>query len=142
MLLFPMSTGKDIDSNLRSMIADYMEAGFLENIIDMFKHDKELYALVGELIQDERVKVRIGITALMEDLKIRDGGNIARAIPHLVPLLKHDDPVVRGDAANLLGIIRDKAAIPFLKKLLFDENPDVKLLAKEAIEEISQKNPH
>lgn len=142
MLLFLMDAGKDIDSDLGSMIADYMEAGFLENIIDMFKHDKELYALVGELIQDERVKVRIGITALMEDLKIHDGGNIAKALPHILPLLKHDNPVVRGDAANLSGIVGDKAAILFLEKLLCDENPDVKLLAKEAIEEISRKNPH
>jgi len=41
------------------MIADHMENGFLENIIDMFRHDTTLYSLVGELIQDERVRVRL-----------------------------------------------------------------------------------
>jgi HEAT repeat protein len=135
-----MGEGKAADSDIRSMIADYMEAGFLENIIDMFRYDKELYALIGELIRDERVRVRIGITALMEDLKIRDGRNIARAIPRLVPLLKHEDPVVRGDTASLLGIIGDKKAIPFLEEALSDENPNVEQLAREALEEIGQKN--
>jgi len=131
-----MGGGKAADSDIRSLIADYMEAGFLENIIDMFRYDKELYALVGELIQDERFRVRIGITALMEDLKTRDGNNIARAIPHLVPLLKHEDPVVRGDTANLLGIIGDKEAMPFLEETLSDENPNVEQLAREALAEI------
>jgi hypothetical protein len=131
---------REDNTDLRSMIADYMEAGFLENIIDMFRHDTDLYALIGQLIQDERVRVRIGITALMEELSILDSEHISRALPGILPLLEHRNPVVRGDAANLLGIIGDKAAIPFLEKILLDENPNVKLLAKEAIEEISRKN--
>jgi len=28
-------------SELKAMIAEYMEKGFLENIIDMFKHDEK-----------------------------------------------------------------------------------------------------
>ncbi len=127
-----------IDPDLRSMIADYMEKGFLENIIDMYKHDSGLYALIGELIQDERMRVRIGVTALMEELKIHDKGNASKAVSNLLPLLSHDDPVVRGDASNLLGIIRDKSAMPFLEKLLTDVNPNVRIIAKEAIEEIKR----
>ena len=124
------------DPDLRSMIADYMEKGFLENIIDMYKHDCRLYELIGELIQDERMRVRIGVTALMEELKILDKGNASKAVSNLLPLLSHDDPVVRGDASNLLGIISNKSVMPFLEKLLTDENPNVRIIAKEAIEEI------
>ena len=126
------------DAGLKTLIADYMEKGFLENIIDMFKHDSSLYTLVGELIQDERIRVRIGITALMEELKNQDSGNLSKAVPNILHLLDHKDPMLRGDAINLLGIIGDKAAIPFLEKKLSDENQDVRLLAKEAIEEIIQ----
>ncbi len=50
--------------DLKTMLADYMENGLLDNIIDMFKHDQSLYAFVGDLITDERIRVRIGATAL------------------------------------------------------------------------------
>jgi HEAT repeat protein len=135
-----MDTRKRADPDLRTMIADYMEAGFLENIIDMFRHDKELYALIGELIRDDRVRVRIGTTALMEELSILDHENITRALPNILPLLRNREPVVRGDSANLVGIIGDKAAIPFLEEILSDENLNVTLLAKEALEEIQARN--
>lgn len=120
-----------------SMIADYMEKGFLENIIDMFKHDASLYELIGKLIQDERVRVRVGVTALMEEMRKNKDRNISKAVPNLLPLLEHKDPVVRGDAANLLGIAGDRSALPYLEKKTDDENADVRMLIKEAIGEIN-----
>lgn len=125
---------------LLSLIADHMEAGFLENIIDMFCHDNSLYDLVGELIRDERVRVRMGVTALMEELKARDGDNVSKAVTPLLPLLDHKEDFVRGDAANLLGIAGGDSVIPFLERALLDENPNVRLIAREAIEEIRQKD--
>jgi hypothetical protein len=122
--------------DLLQMIADYMENGFLENIIDMFRYDVGLYALTGDLIQDERIRVRIGTTALMEELKKSDPNNISRALEHLIPLLDHSDAVVRGDAANLIGIIGDKQSLPRLKDLVEDENDDVRLIAREAVREL------
>ncbi len=126
-----------MDHDMRALIADHMEAGFLENIIDMFLHDSGLYKLVGELIQDERVRVRVGVTAMMEDLAVRDRGNVVRAVPHLLPLLNHHEAVVRGDASNLLGIAGDPVAVPFLQKVLADDDHNVRLIAQEAIEEIN-----
>lgn len=127
------------DSSLVSMIADYMEKGFLENIVDMFRHDSKLYGLVGELIQDERVRVRIGVTALMEELSVLDAPNVPAAVPPLLSLLDHENPVVRGDVSNVLGIIGDKSALPFLEKRLNDSDPNVNLIIGEAIEEIRQR---
>jgi len=131
-----METKTDSDQSLISLIADYMEKGFLENIIDMFRHDSSLYLLVGNLIQDERVRVRVGITALMEELRKLDAQHISGAVPGLLPLLNHTEPFVRGDACNLLGIIGDKDTMSYIEKLLIDENFDVRLIAKESIEEI------
>jgi len=118
------------------MIADHMENGFLENIIDMFRHDTTLYSLVGELIQDERVRVRLGVTALMEELKRLDPDHVILAQDHLLPLLDHTDAVVRGDTANLIGIIGDRKSLPGLKALLDDENGSVRIIAREAVQEI------
>jgi HEAT repeat protein len=125
------------DAGLRQMIADYMENGFLENIIDMFRHDRSLYGLLGELIQDERVRVRIGVTAMMEELRTLDSPNLPACVPVLLPLLDHDSPVVRGDVTNILGLIGDRGLLPVLEKMRSDEDPNVRIIAEEAIAEIS-----
>lgn len=125
--------------DLQQMISDYMEIGFLDNIIDMFRHDSSLYDLIGTLIQDERIRVRVGITALMEELKRLDPGNIIRAQKNLLPLLAHTDAVVRGDTANLIGIIGDRGSLPFLEQCLLDIHEDVRMVAGEAIAQIQNQ---
>lgn len=123
-------------TDLQKMIADYMENGFLDNIIDMFRHDSSLYDLIGALILDERVRVRVGITALMEEMKKLDPDHIILAQKNLLPLLDHIDAVARGDAANLIGIIGHRASLPFLKQCLLDTHEDVRSIAEEAIAQI------
>ncbi len=125
--------------NLKKMIADYMDDGFLDNIVDMFKHDKNLYAYIGELMSDKRIMVRIGVSALLETLQKEDSDNISRAIPSIIPLLEDQNPMLRGDAAHLLGITGHPDAIPFLKKSLKDKHALVSAIAKEALEEIESK---
>jgi hypothetical protein len=130
-----MQGGKQTD--LLQMISDYMENGFLENIIDMYRHDATLYRLIGELIQDERVRVRLGVTALMEELKKIDADHIILAQENLLPLLYHANAVVRGDAANLVGLVGDSTSLPRLKELMDDENNNVRVIAQEAIQALA-----
>ncbi len=121
------------ESELREMIADYMERGFLENIIDMFKHDSTLYSMVGDLISDERIRVRIGITALMEELSGERPQDVSLAVPSLVPLLSAESPTVRGDAAYLMGLTGDSDAIEKLRPLLRDSDPRVVEIVEEVL---------
>jgi hypothetical protein len=130
------------DFPIKTMIADYMEKGFLENIIDMFKHDRGLYPLIGELMKDERVRVRLGITALVETLSRDDPDAMMSAVPGIAVLLKDGNPTIRGDAANLLGIIGQREVIPLLAEAADDENTGVREIAREAIEEIETKNDY
>ena len=129
------------DGSLKKMIADYIEGGFLDNIIDMFRHDESLYTYVGDLMKDERMRVRIGNTALIETLSDEDRGNVVmKAIPPILPLLKDQNPVVRGDAAYLLGIIGDAITVPFLEELKHDEDSNVRTISEEAIADIKAKS--
>lgn len=128
-------------SDMKTMIADYMEEGFLENIIDMFKHDKTLYLIIGDLITDERARVRLGVSALIETLKREDLENVSRAVHGILPLLKNLNPTIRGDAAYLIGVIGHKDAIPYLLEAENDENADVREIVKESIEEIKSNSP-
>ncbi len=122
--------------DVKKMMADYMENGCLENIIDMFKHDETLYSFVGDLLTDERMRVRIGAIALLEELKKEEPAKTKRSLPSILPLLNDQNPVARGDAAYLLGIIGDESVIPHLLVTLNDEDPNVRLIAKEAIDDI------
>jgi HEAT repeat protein len=129
--------GKE-SADFKTTLADYMENGLLDNIIDMFKHDQSLYAYIGGLITDERMRVRIGATALVESLRKEDPENIGRAIPHLLPLLKAEAPVIRGDAAYLLGVIGNKEVVPFLNELIDDADMNVRMITREAIDDIAE----
>jgi HEAT repeat protein len=132
-----MEPVKKESDDLKTMLADYMENGLLDNIIDMFKHDQSLYAFVGDLITDERIRVRIGATALVESLRKEDPENIAKAVPPLLPLLKAESPVIRGDAAYLLGVIGNRDVVPFLNEIIGDADMNVRMIAREAIEDIA-----
>jgi HEAT repeat protein len=132
-----MEPVKKDSADLKTMLADYMENGLLDNIIDMFKYDQSLYAYMGDLITDERIRVRIGATALVESLRKEDPENVNKAIPHLLPLLKAEAPVIRGDAAYLLGVIGKRDVLPFLNEIINDADTNVRMIAEEAIEDIA-----
>jgi HEAT repeat protein len=132
-----MEPARKDSADLKTMLADYIENGLLDNIIDMFKHDQSLYAYIGDLITDERIRVRIGATALVESLRKEDPENVAKAIPHLLPLLKAETPVIRGDAAYLLGVIGNRDVVPFLNEIINDADTNVRMIAEEAIEDIA-----
>ncbi|HDH04358.1 MAG TPA: hypothetical protein ENH01_01400 [Nitrospirae bacterium] len=134
-----MENQQDTASTLK-MIADYMEKGFLDNIVDMFKRDKSLYLLIGSLIGDERSRVRIGTVALVETLKAKDADNLLSAIAGIAEFLNASNATIRGDAAYLLGIIGHRDALAFLKENTNDENELVRETVEEAIEEIKDRD--
>jgi len=119
------------------MIKDYIENGFLENIVDMFKHDKSMYPYIGDMLKDDRARVRLGTVALVETLKTEDINNILTAIPGVAKLLKSPNPTIRGDSAYILGIIGHKDALPFLLDASDDENEMVREIVEESIKVIS-----
>lgn len=124
-------TGSNDD--LKAMVLDYMEKGFLENIIDMFAHDESLFPLVIDMIKDERVRVRLGTTALVEEMVQKHPDPLIQLIPSIAKLLQDENPMMRGDAANLLDIIGHKDALPFLMQALGDNNMSVREIVQEAV---------
>ncbi len=128
-----------INDDLKSMVLDYMEKGFLENIIDMLRHDESLYPLVIDMIRDDRMRVRLGATALVEEM-VRNNPEtpdpIIQLIPSIAKLLQDKSPTMRGDAANLLNIIGHKDALPFLLDALDDKDANVREIVEEAVRNI------
>ena len=125
---------------MREMVLEYMEKGFLENIIDMFRHDEALYPLIADMISDDRIRVRLGATALVEEMVKVDHRPLINLIPSIGRHLHHENPTIRGDAANLLDIIGHRDALPFLLKARGDENASVREIVEDAVRAIGTKN--
>ena len=121
---------------MQQMLVEYMGKGFLENIVALFKSDGTLYAFIPEMLSDENMRVRLGTAALVEELAGGHPDEFKTIVPGLTALLKHENPNVRGDAAYVLGIIRDHSSSLALREALNDENPGVRESVQGALEEI------
>ena len=126
------------DAEMRAMLIEHMGKGFLENIIALFKQEPELMRFIPDLISDEQVVVRLGATALVEELAGKYRQQLGTAVPGLLSLLEHENPTIRGDAVNLLGIIGDPSARENVRRLTRDAHEAVRLLAGEALRELGK----
>jgi hypothetical protein len=118
-------------------VADFLGRGLLDVLVDLFKADPSLHGLLGELLASPEIGVRLGASALVEELAVADPARRPLAAAALSPLLGEADPVRRGDAAYLLGFVGGQAELAPLEKLAAaDPNADVREAAAEAAEKI------
>lgn len=110
---------------LLKTIADFLEMGHAENVVALFKKDTTMYSLSGDLLRDERFSVRLGTAVLFEELTQLRPQEVKLALPSLLPLLKEPDPFLRGEAANIIGIINAEEGLAHLRDLQDDPNPQV-----------------
>ena len=124
------------DHEMKAMLIEYMRKGFLENIIAMFKQDRSLCRFIADMLGDENLRVRLGTTALVEELVAEHREELKAAVPGIIELLKQENATIRGDAAFVLGIIKDLSAIDALRACLHDDHPGVREVARDALSEI------
>jgi hypothetical protein len=125
-----------------SRVADFLGRGLLDVLVDLFKADPSLYALLGELLASPEIGVRLGASALVEELAEADPARRPLAAAALSPLLGQADPVRRGDAAYLLGFVGGAPELAPLEALAAgDPNVDVREAAAEAAGSIGERIP-
>jgi HEAT repeat protein len=88
------------------------------------------------MLGDENMRVRIGATALVEELSVEHQIELKNAVPGIITLLKHENPTIRGDAAYVLGIIKDRSAREALAACLQDNNPGVREAVIDALAQV------
>lgn len=120
------------------MLIEHMGRGFLENIIALMKQDPATVRFIPDLIGDDDIMVRLGATALVEELADKHREVLGGAVPGLVKLLGHENPTIRGDAANVLGIMRDRSALEALRNLRTDGHPAVREIVQDILQEIER----
>ena len=126
------------DIEMKAMLIEYMGRGFLDNIIAMFRQDMSLCRFIAAMLGDGNIRVRLGATALVEELAGEHRPQLKDAVPGLIELLKHENPTIRGDAASMLGIIKDAGAGASLQEALQDSHPGVREAARDALAEIGR----
>ena len=129
----------DYNIDLLKIIGDFLELGHVENIVAMFKQDTSLYSLTGDLIRDERFSVRLGTAVLFEELVAMRPDETSLAIPFLLPLLQEENPLLRGEAATILGIIGSPDALQHLRQLVNDPDPQVWEIIHDIINQRTKK---
>ncbi len=126
------------DTEMRDMLIEYMGRGFLDNIAALFRQEPELARFIPDMISQENLGVRLGTTALVEELSLGYRPVLRHAVPGLIGLLGNGNPTVRGDAASLLGTIGDRSTKGPLEALLGDPNAAVREVARLALEELGR----
>lgn len=122
------------DQELKKVIADFLDQGHVENIVAMFRREPKYYEWTGELLSDQRFNVRLGVSVLFEELQEIHPDMLPLAIPSLVKLLDAEEPLIRGEAVSILGIIGTKEAIAQIHYLYNDPNPQVREMVQVVLE--------
>jgi predicted component of type VI protein secretion system len=123
------------DEELKRVIADFLDQGHVENIVAMFRREPSYYAWTGDILRDERFSVRLGISVLFEELQQIQPEKLALAIPSLAQLLTADEPLLRGEAVSLLGIIGNQAAMELVRSQADDPDPQVREMVQLVLRE-------
>ncbi|HSO09700.1 MAG TPA: HEAT repeat domain-containing protein [Desulfoprunum sp.] len=124
------------DDELKRVIADFLDMGHVDNIVAMFRREPRYYDWTGEILADRRFAVRLGISILFEELKSLQPEELALAIPSLRRVLDSEEPLLRGEAVSILGIIGTAEAVELVRAGLSDPNPQVREMAALVLDEL------
>ena len=126
------------DEELLKVIADFLEMGYVENIVAMFKQEPRYYQWTGDLLSDERFAVRLGVSVLFEYLVEERPEQIELAVPSLARALRNEASWTRGEAVSVLAIINSSESRALIKTMIDDPAPEVADIAREILAEGQQ----
>jgi hypothetical protein len=86
------------------------------------------------------MNTRIGISAIIEDLEGSD--QLQGQVDRLAEMLSHPDAGIRGDACHFLSLTALPRAKKLIVPLLDDPEQDVRMLAKDSIEQLEKTVLH
>jgi hypothetical protein len=123
------------DEELLSVMADFLEMGYVENIVAMFKQESRYYDWTGELLADERFAVRLGVSVLFEYLTEDCPDDVGKALPSLARQLENPTSWIRGEVLSVLGIIGTQAAMDYVKEMVDDPDSQVAEVARDILQD-------
>jgi hypothetical protein len=115
-----------------------LQHGKLAKAIEWIEQGKVSLKAVVPMLADTEAKmnVRIGLGAIVEHFEATAA--IREIVPDLIALLDEANPAVRTDACHYLSLTHSREVIVPLQEMLDDEDEQVRQVAKESLEELSQ----
>ena len=89
----------------------------------------------GSVLED-----RIGLSLVAQNAVEEDSTCLDELVPHILPSVEANDAALRGDTADLLGVIGHESARSALLQLKEDSHEDVAEAAADALENIDERN--
>lgn len=132
-------TNRDPSSFHPETFKKIIKEGDAERLAGMMVAESDLYSGALELFSDPDWSVRMGMMVVLEEVAERSPDLVRNGYPYLLKLLDHEDRNQRGDTAYLLGLIGDASVLERLEVLLNDENAEVAEAAREAVEQIKER---
>jgi hypothetical protein len=111
---------------------DLMEKRIHSAMERLTSHLEDVPLIVG-LIKAEEFGIKLGAVALIEQISEEVPLSHPLLVDALAPLLQEASEQIIGDAAYLLGALRDPRKISILEPLLNHPNPDIREIAREGL---------
>jgi hypothetical protein len=115
------------------VIKDFLEMGYVENIVAMFDRDSRYFPWTGTILDDERFSVRLGVSVLFEELQARGNRSLHLAVPSLEKLLDSDQPLLRGEALSVLAIIKAETLRHQAERMRHDSDAQIREIAADIL---------
>ena len=122
------------DTELLKVIKDFLEMGHVDNIVAMFDREPRYFHWTGDLLDDDRFTVRLGVSVLFEELRARECSTMHLAVASLSRLLSSEKPVLRGEALSVLAIIDHQSLESQAAQMLDDADHQVQEIAKDILD--------
>jgi glutaredoxin len=130
---------RDDESHAEALLLSLVEQGRFDEASRQIRTDPGAIHFLA-IWKGSTTSLRIGLMMAVETALESDRAALDGLVPGLLPILGTEDPVLRGDTADVLGRIGHRAATDALRALLDDPNPDVAEIASEALEEIEARD--
>jgi hypothetical protein len=124
---------------LAAYLDELLSSGNIDKALGMVSNDPAgLDALLALFTDTEtQLNTRIGISAIMEDLK--DSELLKAHVKPLGELTRHAEARIRSDACHFLGLSGSRQASTYIRPLLEDSDADVREVATESLAALAVK---
>ena len=122
------------NTGMTDWLDELLSSGNIRKPLERIKSEPALMDALLELFTDPDtgLNIRIGISAIMEDLQGTE--TLSSIVNRLGEMTRHEDARIRGDACHYLALSGDPAATAYIKPLLKDKDENVREVARESLE--------
>lgn len=124
-------------ASLTEILDSMIKTGRAEEAAEVLCRENRPEAILP-IYKAKEFSVRMGALVTMEEALSLDPRSLDPLVDELTALLSDEEVGLRGDTAELLGKIGNKAAVPALRRALEDPDPDVREAVEEALQVLEE----